>query len=241
MADLHRLRRTAGTRDATPKGWAWPPATSRPTSRSGASSRRATTAPTCRSSGSARRADDEPRVSHGDGQRPVATFKDGDGVTFPRSMGGKQTITGDQIAVRRLRADAAGRRHDDYATLDRRERSWSGSGRRGRSSAVGTGPPAVLDRPEPQRDREGRGRGDRSGDGGGRGGARRRAAPRRPGGTALPTPHRAGAAAAGRGAAGRRRLHDRAALRRQGAAVGDGAGRVLRVPLQRRPTSSTPS
>ncbi len=44
------------------------------------------------------------------------TFKDGDGVTFPRSMGGKQTITGDQLQFVGYGLTAAGQ--DDYATLD---------------------------------------------------------------------------------------------------------------------------
>ena len=44
------------------------------------------------------------------------TFKDGDGVTFPRSMGGKQTITGDQLQFAGYGLTAAG--HDDYASAD---------------------------------------------------------------------------------------------------------------------------
>ena len=46
------------------------------------------------------------------------TFKDGEGVLFPRNMGGKQTITGDQIQFvgYGLQMPAAG--IDDYASVD---------------------------------------------------------------------------------------------------------------------------
>ncbi len=46
------------------------------------------------------------------------TFKDGEGIVFPRNMGGKQTITGDQIlfAGYGLQIPAAG--IDDYASVD---------------------------------------------------------------------------------------------------------------------------
>ena len=46
------------------------------------------------------------------------TFKDGDGITFPRNMGGKQTIQGDQIQFvgYGLQIPSAG--IDDYAGVD---------------------------------------------------------------------------------------------------------------------------
>ena len=46
------------------------------------------------------------------------TFKDGEGITFPRNMGGKQTIAGDQIQFvgYGLQIPAAG--IDDYAAID---------------------------------------------------------------------------------------------------------------------------
>jgi peptidase M28-like protein len=46
------------------------------------------------------------------------TFKDGEGITFPKNMGGKQTITGDQIQFvgYGLQIPAAG--IDDYARVD---------------------------------------------------------------------------------------------------------------------------
>jgi hypothetical protein len=46
------------------------------------------------------------------------TFKDGEGITFPRNMGGKQTITGDQIQFVGYGLQIPSANVDDYANLD---------------------------------------------------------------------------------------------------------------------------
>ena len=46
------------------------------------------------------------------------TFKDGDGITFPRNMGGKQTITGDQIQFVGYGLQIPSAAIDDYAGVD---------------------------------------------------------------------------------------------------------------------------
>src|SRR4051812_11778997 len=46
------------------------------------------------------------------------TFKDGEGITFPRNMGGKQTITGDQIQFVGYGLQIPDAHIDDYANLD---------------------------------------------------------------------------------------------------------------------------
>ncbi|HEU4936482.1 MAG TPA: M28 family peptidase [Vicinamibacterales bacterium] len=46
------------------------------------------------------------------------TFKDGEGITFPRNMGGKQTITGDQIQFVGYGLQIPAANIDDYANLD---------------------------------------------------------------------------------------------------------------------------
>jgi hypothetical protein len=46
------------------------------------------------------------------------TFKDGEGITFPRNMGGKQTITGDQIQFVGYGLQIPTEHIDDYANID---------------------------------------------------------------------------------------------------------------------------
>jgi Peptidase family M28 len=46
------------------------------------------------------------------------TFKDGEGITFPRNMGGKQTITGDQIQFVGYGLQLPSANIDDYANID---------------------------------------------------------------------------------------------------------------------------
>src|SRR3954465_4858184 len=46
------------------------------------------------------------------------TFKDGEGITFPRNMGGKQTITGDQIQFVGYGLELPSANIDDYANID---------------------------------------------------------------------------------------------------------------------------
>ena len=46
------------------------------------------------------------------------TFKDGEGITFPRNMGGKQTITGDQIQFVGYGLQVPDANIDDYANVD---------------------------------------------------------------------------------------------------------------------------
>ena len=46
------------------------------------------------------------------------TFKDGEGITFPRNMGGKQTIVADQIRFAGYGLSVPDAGHDDYAGFD---------------------------------------------------------------------------------------------------------------------------
>jgi len=46
------------------------------------------------------------------------TFKDGEGITFPRNMGGKQTITGDDIQFVGYGLQIPDAKIDDYANID---------------------------------------------------------------------------------------------------------------------------
>jgi Zn-dependent M28 family amino/carboxypeptidase len=46
------------------------------------------------------------------------TFRDGEGVIFPKRMGGRQTITGDQIEFAGYGLSVPASNHDDYAELD---------------------------------------------------------------------------------------------------------------------------
>ena len=46
------------------------------------------------------------------------TFKDGEGITFPRNMGGKQTINGDQIQFVGYGLQIPSAKIDDYANVD---------------------------------------------------------------------------------------------------------------------------
>ncbi len=46
------------------------------------------------------------------------TFKDGEGITFPRNMGGKQTITGDQVQFVGYGLTLPSGGHNDYANVD---------------------------------------------------------------------------------------------------------------------------
>jgi Peptidase family M28 len=46
------------------------------------------------------------------------TFKDGEGVTFSKSMGGKQTVTGDQIQFVGYGVTLSSGQEDDYAKID---------------------------------------------------------------------------------------------------------------------------
>ena len=50
------------------------------------------------------------------GQR--RTFKDGEGITFPRNMGGKQTVTGDDIQFVGYGLQIPDSHIDDYANID---------------------------------------------------------------------------------------------------------------------------
>jgi hypothetical protein len=45
------------------------------------------------------------------------TFKDGEGITFPRNMGGKQTVTGDQIQFVGYGLQIPSASLDDYASV----------------------------------------------------------------------------------------------------------------------------
>jgi len=46
------------------------------------------------------------------------TFKDGEGITFPRNMGGKQTVTGDDIQFVGYGLQIPDAKIDDYANID---------------------------------------------------------------------------------------------------------------------------
>lgn len=46
------------------------------------------------------------------------TFKDGEGVSFPKNMGGRQTVTGEQIQFVGHGLQVPASNHDDYAGLD---------------------------------------------------------------------------------------------------------------------------
>jgi hypothetical protein len=46
------------------------------------------------------------------------TFKDGEGITFPKNMGGKQTLTGDQVQFVGYGLTLPSGKHDDYAKVD---------------------------------------------------------------------------------------------------------------------------
>ncbi len=48
------------------------------------------------------------------------TFKDGEGIAFAKNMGGKQTITGDQIQFAGYGLTLPSGQHDDYANVDPR-------------------------------------------------------------------------------------------------------------------------
>jgi hypothetical protein len=46
------------------------------------------------------------------------TFKDGEGITFPKNMGGKQTLSGDQVQFVGYGLTLPSGKHDDYAKVD---------------------------------------------------------------------------------------------------------------------------
>src|SRR5262245_2672534 len=46
------------------------------------------------------------------------TFKDGEGITFPKNMGGKQTVTGDQVQFVGYGLTLPSGDHNDYANVD---------------------------------------------------------------------------------------------------------------------------
>src|SRR5262245_20164321 len=48
----------------------------------------------------------------------IRTFRDGEGVTFPRNMGGKQTFTVDRVEFLGYGLDVAGANHVDYRGKD---------------------------------------------------------------------------------------------------------------------------
>ncbi len=155
------------------------------------------------------------------------TFKDGEAITFPKNMGGKQTITGDQIQFAGYGLTLPDGEVDDYAKVDPKGKVVVWLGPQGpKTSASGLVPAAEPGCAQSIRSREGRARGDRAG---GRRVRRTR------------TRHRAGGSGGGRDAtwrrpprrAGRWRFHDGAALRHQGASSRHRRGRVLRVPVQR--------
>ena len=58
------------------------------------------------------------------------TFKDGDGITFPRNMGGKQTVVADRVVFAGYGLSLPSRKHDDYANLDAKGAAvvWLGNG-----------------------------------------------------------------------------------------------------------------
>ena len=177
------------------------------------------------------------------------TFKDGEGITFPRNMGGKQTIDGDQIQFvgYGLQIPSAG--IDDYAGVDPKGKIVIYLGQQGPKtvpggsfrllaararSAVEKGAAAVIGVP----------------------GVRIRTRTRRPPGLlplrrrtprlsappvrlrlSLPSRHASTSGSARRARpgqpAGRRRFHDGAAIRSADRPGAHRAGRVLRVPVQR--------
>ena len=57
------------------------------------------------------------------------TFKDGEGITFPRSMGGKQTVTSNDIVFAGYGLQIPAAKIDDYATVDPKGKVviWLGS------------------------------------------------------------------------------------------------------------------
>jgi hypothetical protein len=58
------------------------------------------------------------------------TFKDGEGITFPRNMGGKQTVAADQVLFAGYGLTLPGGVHDDYANLNPKGKVvvWLGPG-----------------------------------------------------------------------------------------------------------------
>ena len=172
------------------------------------------------------------------------TFNDGEGITFPKNMGGKQTVVADQIQFAGYGLTLPAGTHDDYA--DGRSQ---GQGRR-LARPVRAEDLRDADcfrllnstRSQPRGDRQGRDRRDWSAwaaaaSAAAGAAARLRATDCAGRDTATPAPRRRPRRqprGRGRGAARRRRrFHDRAAVRQQGHAGGHRRGRVLRVPLQR--------
>jgi hypothetical protein len=58
------------------------------------------------------------------------TFKDGAGITFPRNMGGKQTVIADRVVFTGYGMSLASLNHDDYAEIDAKGAAvvWLGNG-----------------------------------------------------------------------------------------------------------------
>jgi hypothetical protein len=58
------------------------------------------------------------------------TFKDGAGITFPRNMGGKQTVVADRVVFTGYGMSLASLNHDDYAKIDAKGAAviWLGTG-----------------------------------------------------------------------------------------------------------------
>jgi peptidase M28-like protein len=60
------------------------------------------------------------------------TFKDGQGITFPRNMGGKQTVVADRVLFAGYGLSLPSLKHDDYASVDAKGAAviWLGNGPR---------------------------------------------------------------------------------------------------------------
>ena len=113
------------------------------------------------------------------------TFNDGEGITFPKNMGGKQTVVADQVQFAGYGLTLPAGTHNDYANVDAKGKVvvWLGSAGP-KTSETGYFRLLEFDRAESCGDRQGRGRDIGPPGGGGFGGrGRGGAAP-----AATPTP-----------------------------------------------------
>ena len=88
------------------------------------------------------------------------TFKDGEGVTFPRNAGVSRTLTHRPCRVCRLRPRAPGADHSDFRGKDVEGRGSRLPGSRRPGSDRSAEVPAAAHRPQPLRDRPAAGSGD---------------------------------------------------------------------------------
>ena len=92
------------------------------------------------------------------------TFSDGEGIAFPKNMGGKQTIVADQVQFAGYGLTLPSGTYDDYAKLDPKGNGCRVVGTRGAENRRdGTVPLAQCDGAQPRGARQGRDCDDRAG------------------------------------------------------------------------------